>query len=146
MVLNTVLVALDGSDITERVIQTLDNLLLSQDSKVILCHVIPTSDPELEQPADRPKSDSSRVYYWQFEKQLQAYQSQLSCKSELEVVSGDPAAEIICLANIYKAELILIGSRGLTGMKRIVQGSVSSQVMEEANCSVLVVKPKIGDS
>ncbi|MFO5527272.1 MAG: universal stress protein, partial [Cuspidothrix sp.] len=53
---------------------------------------------------------------------------------------------IICLANIYKAELILIGSRGLTGMKRIVQGSVSSQVMEEANCSVLVVKPKIGDS
>lgn len=140
--LNTVLVALDGSDITERVIQTLDNLLLSQDSKVILCHVIPTPDQEPEQPADRPKSDSFQVSHWQFEKQLQAYQSQLSCKSELEIVSGDPAEEIICLANIYQAELILIGSRGLTGMKRIVQGSVSSQVMEEANCSVLVVKPK----
>ncbi|MBC6435836.1 universal stress protein, partial [Nostoc sp. HG1] len=43
---------------------------------------------------------------------------------------------------IYKTDLIIIGSRGLMGMKRIVQGSVSSQVVEEANCSVLVVKPR----
>jgi nucleotide-binding universal stress UspA family protein len=141
VVLNTVLVALDGSDITERVIQTLDNLVLSPDTKVVLCHVIPTPEEDIEQPADRPQSDSSRTSYLQLEKQLQTYQSRLSFKSELEVVSGDPAAEIICLANIYKAELILIGSRGLTGIKKIVQGSVSSQVMEEANCSVLVVKP-----
>ncbi|MFM7407534.1 MAG: universal stress protein [Cuspidothrix sp.] len=143
--LNTVLVALDGSDITERVIQTLENLLLSSDSQIILCHVIPTSEEEPQKSADVPQSNSSRVSYLQFEKQLQAYQSRLLFKSELEVVSGDPAEEIICLANIYKAELIVIGSRGLTGMKRIVKGSVSSQVMEEANCSVLVVKPKIGD-
>ncbi|MHC5718278.1 MAG: universal stress protein, partial [Nostoc sp.] len=43
---------------------------------------------------------------------------------------------------IYKTDLIIIGSRGLIGMKRIVEGSVSSQVVEEANCSVLVVKPR----
>ncbi len=57
------------------------------------------------------------------------------------MVTGAPAEEIIRLANIYKTDLIIIGSRGLIGMKRIVQGSVSSQVVEEANCSVLVVKP-----
>lgn len=61
--------------------------------------------------------------------------------SHLELVNGDPAEEIIRLANIHKADLIVIGSRGLTGMTRIVQGSVSSQVVEEAHCSVLVVKP-----
>ena len=36
----------------------------------------------------------------------------------------------------------MIGSRGLTGVKRILEGSVSSLVVSEANCSVLVVKEK----
>ncbi|MBD2413596.1 universal stress protein [Nostoc calcicola FACHB-389] len=140
--LNTVLVALDGSEIAERVIQTLDDLAFSEDAKVILCHVFPTSESEIELPADRPQPESPTFSYFHIEKQLQSYQEKLSVTSELELVTGDPAEEIIRLANIYKTELIVIGSRGLMGMKRIVQGSVSSQVVEEANCSVLVIKPR----
>jgi nucleotide-binding universal stress UspA family protein len=139
-VLNTVLVALDGSEIAEQVIQTLDDLAFSQDARVILCHVFPTPDLEIDLPADRPQSESPTFSYFHIEKQLQSYQEKLAVNSELELVTGDPAEEIIRLANIYKTELIVIGSRGLIGMKRIVQGSVSSQVVEEANCSVLVVK------
>ncbi|WP_445635911.1 Universal stress protein [Nostoc sp. DSM 114161] len=140
--LNTVLVALDGSEIAERVIQTLDDLAFSEDARVILCHVFPTPESEIELPADRPQSESPTFSYFHIEKQLQSYQEKLSVKSDLELVTGDPAEEIIRLANIYKTELIVIGSRGLMGMKRIVQGSVSSQVVEEANCSVLVIKPR----
>ncbi|BAY75946.1 UspA domain-containing protein [Nostoc linckia NIES-25] len=140
--LNTVLVALDGSEIAERVIQTLDDLAFSEDARVILCHVFPTPESEIELPADRPQSESPTFSYFHIEKQLQSYQEKLSVKSDLELVTGDPAEEIIRLANIYKTELIVIGSRGLIGMKRIVQGSVSSQVVEEANCSVLVIKPR----
>ncbi|MBK1990314.1 universal stress protein [Sphaerospermopsis aphanizomenoides BCCUSP55] len=139
--LKTILVALDGSEIAERVIETLNDLVLSPDTKVILCHVFPTPESEIELPADRPQPDSPRLADFHIEKQMQTYQEQLPVKSELELVSGDPADEIIRLANIYKADLIVIGSRGLTGMKKIVLGSVSTQVMEEANCSVLVVKP-----
>jgi len=36
----------------------------------------------------------------------------------------------------------LIGSRGLTGMQKILLGSVSSQIVTDAPCSVLVVKPR----
>ncbi|MEH1949955.1 MAG: universal stress protein [Nostoc sp.] len=140
--LNSVLVALDGSDISERVIQALDNLVFSKDAKVILCHVFLTPESEMELPADRPQPESPTFSYFHIEKQLQLYQENLSARSELELVTGDPAEEIIRLANIYKTDLIVIGSRGLMGMKRIVQGSVSSQVVEEANCSVLVVKPR----
>lgn len=139
--LKNILVALDGSEIAERVIQILDDLVFSQDAKVVLCHVFPTPESELELPADRPHPESPTLSYFQIEKSLQSYQEKLSINTELEMVTGDPADEIIRLANIYKADLIVIGSRGLTGMKRIVQGSVSSQVVEEANCSVLVVKP-----
>ncbi|MDZ8263973.1 universal stress protein [Nostoc sp. ChiQUE01b] len=140
--LNSVLVALDGSDISERVIQALDKLVFSKDAKVILCHVFLTPESEMELPADRPQPESPTFSYFHIEKQLQLYQENLSARSELELVTGDPAEEIIRLANIYKTDLIVIGSRGLMGMKRIVQGSVSSQVVEEANCSVLVVKPR----
>lgn len=140
--LKNILVALDGLEIGERVIQTLDNLALSKDAKVLLCHVFPTPESEMELPADRPQPESPTFSYFQIEKQLQSYQEKLSVTSELELVTGDPAEEIIRLANIYKTDLIIIGSRGLMGMKRIVQGSVSSQVVEEANCSVLVVKSR----
>jgi nucleotide-binding universal stress UspA family protein len=140
-VLKNILVALDGSEIAERVIQTIEDLVFSPETKLILCHVFPTPESELELPADRPHPDSPTLSFFQIEKLLQSYQEKLSVESELELVTGDAADEIIRLANIYKADLIVIGSRGLTGMKRIVQGSVSSQVVEEANCSVLVVKP-----
>ncbi|MDF2386858.1 universal stress protein [Nostoc ellipsosporum NOK] len=138
--LKNILVALDGSEIAERVIETLEDLVFSQEAKVIICHVFPTPDSEIELPADRPHPESPVLSYFQIEKLLQSYQEELSVNSEIELVTGDPSEEIVRLANIYKADLILIGSRGLTGMKRIVQGSVSSQVVEEAPCSVLVVK------
>jgi len=140
VVIKNVLVALDASEIADRIIQTLKELLLSADSTVVLCHVFPPPESEIELPADRPHLESPTFSYLQLEKQLQLYQDQLAFKSQVELVIGDPAEEIIRLANIHKADLIIIGSRGLTGMKRIVQGSVSSQVVEEAPCSVLVVK------
>ena len=92
--------------------------------------------------ADRPHSDLAEMSYLQVEKQLRYYQDRLKVDSDLELVNGDTAEEIIRLANIYKVDLIVIGTRGLTGMKRIIQGSVSSQVLEDAQCSVLIVKPK----
>lgn len=139
--LNSILVALDGSELADRVIQTLQELVLPKETKLILCHVFPTPESEMELPADRPHPESPTLSYFQVEKQLQSYQEQLPLNSELELVNGDPAEEIIRLANIYKVGLIVIGSRGLTGIKRIVHGSVSSQVVEESPCSVLVVKP-----
>ncbi len=139
--LKSILVALDGSEIAEKVIQAFNDLVLSEETKVVLCHVFATPESEMELPADLPHPESPTLSYFHIEKLLQSYQEKLSIKSDLEMVTGDPADEIIRLANIYQADLLIIGSRGLTGMKRIVQGSVSSQVVEAANCSVLVVKP-----
>ncbi|MEO1373898.1 MAG: universal stress protein [Cyanobacteria bacterium J06635_10] len=140
--LKTIVAALDGSELTEGIIEFLGQLILPKDSKVVLCHVFSAPQSEMQLAVDRPQSDVPGISYLQIEKQLQSYQQQLPVKSDLELVTGDPAEEIIRLANIYKADLIVIGNRGLTGIKRIVQGSVSSQVVEDAHCSVLVVKPQ----
>jgi nucleotide-binding universal stress UspA family protein len=139
-VFNCILVALDDSELAERVINTVCGLMLSQETKIVLCHVFPPPQSEMELAYDIPNSESVSFSYLHTEK-LQSYQSYLPVQSTIELVMGDPPEEIIRLANIHNADLIVIGSRGLTGMKKIVQGSVSSQVVEDANCSVFVVKP-----
>lgn len=137
--LKTILVALDSSDLTQYVMQALNELKIVPATKIVLAHVIPTSESDMEMVVDRPQT-SEEPLYRQLEKQLQVYQKQLASESELEIVMGDPAVEIVRLAHIYHCDLIVIGTRGLKGLKRILEGSVSSQVVAEAPCSVLVVK------
>ena len=137
---NTILVALDSSELSERVMQALKGIQLQSVAKVILSHVISTNESGEEKPADRPYSDPQLGPFRHIEEALQAHQAALPCESKLEIVTGDPAEEIVRLANIYKADLILIGSRGLTGVTRILQRSVSSQVVSDAGCSVMVVR------
>lgn len=138
--LKTILLALDSSEHTLHVIQFLKELQIQPATKIILAHVIPSPEPDMDIAVDRPHT-SEELLYQQVEKQLQSYQADLPGDSTLEIVTGDPAAEIIRLAHIHQADLIVIGSRGLTGLQRILEGSVSSQVVAEAPCSVLVVKP-----
>lgn len=54
------------------------------------------------------------------------------------VLQGDPAVEILGAARDWSADLIIIGSRGQTGLTRRLLGSVARQVLEHASCSVLV--------
>ncbi|OCR01391.1 universal stress protein [Oscillatoriales cyanobacterium USR001] len=136
----TILVALDGSQSTEQVMEALGQFRLESETKVILSHVVPATGYEFELIADKPHIYGDEVPYRHIEKLLESYQEKLPCQSEIEIVTGDVAEEIVRLANIYHADLIVIGCRGLTGLKRILEGSVSSQVVGEAVCSVLVVK------
>lgn len=56
------------------------------------------------------------------------------------IVVGDPGEEIVATAERMNADLIVMGSRGLTGLPRIVLGSVAAHVLRHAPCPVLVVK------
>ncbi|MNL45759.1 Universal stress protein F [compost metagenome] len=53
---------------------------------------------------------------------------------------GAPADMILDEADKLKADLIIVGSHGRTGLQRFLLGSVSSAVVNHATCSVLVVK------
>jgi nucleotide-binding universal stress UspA family protein len=50
--------------------------------------------------------------------------------------------EIVALAEELGADLIVIGSRGLGGVRRALMGSVSDSVVRHAHCPVLVVRPE----
>jgi nucleotide-binding universal stress UspA family protein len=53
---------------------------------------------------------------------------------------GRADAEIVDLAEEIEAGLVVLGSRGLGGVKRALMGSVSHSVVRHAHCSVLVVR------
>lgn len=57
-----------------------------------------------------------------------------------QVRDGDPAHEIIACAREREAGLIVVGTRGQTGLRRLVLGSVARNVVLHAPCSVLVVR------
>ncbi len=138
--LNKILVALDSSDLSEQVMEGLGQFQLQSTANIVIAHVLSNAGSDPDVAADRPQIDTEMIPHQQLER-LQTYQARLPCKSELEIVTGDPAEEIVRLAHIHQVELIVMGSRGLTGMKRILQRSVSSEVVEEAHCSVFVIKP-----
>lgn len=56
------------------------------------------------------------------------------------VTVGDPAAEIVNIAKETKADMIVIGSRGLGRVQGMLLGSVSDRVVHMAHCPVLVVR------
>jgi nucleotide-binding universal stress UspA family protein len=56
------------------------------------------------------------------------------------VVPGDAAAEIVRLAHEQWFDLIVVGTRGRRGLKRLALGSVAERVVREAPCAVLVVR------
>ena len=53
---------------------------------------------------------------------------------------GRPDVQIAALAEEIGAGLIVVGSRGLGAMRRVLMGSVSSSVVRHAHCPVLVVR------
>ena len=56
------------------------------------------------------------------------------------VEEGSPADMILAYASAYKADLIVLGRRGIRGIERFLMGSVSSAVVSHSGCDVLVVK------
>ena len=56
------------------------------------------------------------------------------------IVEGDPGLEIVKLAEKLHADLIVIPSRGRTGLAHILIGSVAERVVRLANCPVLVLR------
>ena len=55
------------------------------------------------------------------------------------LLTGSPVDQILCAAEETDAGLVVVGRRGLSGVKRLLMGSVSEGVVHHARCPVLVV-------
>lgn len=58
------------------------------------------------------------------------------------VVAGSPAAAIVAACDEIQPDLLVVGTRGRTGLRRVVLGSVAEAVARLAPCSVLIVRSR----
>lgn len=62
----------------------------------------------------------------------------VACRTILR--HGPVADEIVKVAAEERADLLVVGSRGLSGIRRLLLGSISNEVAVKASCPVLIVK------
>lgn len=64
--------------------------------------------------------------------------------AEVEIIlkSGNPGDEIVKLAKTQKCDLIIMSTHGRSGLGRVLLGSVADQVIHQASCPVLIIRPK----
>jgi nucleotide-binding universal stress UspA family protein len=60
---------------------------------------------------------------------------------EHRVYTGDPAEAVISAARDGGCDLVVVGTHGRRGLKRLVLGSVAERIVREAPCDVLVARP-----
>jgi nucleotide-binding universal stress UspA family protein len=74
-------------------------------------------------------------------KQIEEAAKKRGVRLKSEILDGDSKVEIIIdYANENSVDLIIMGSRGLTGFKRLLLGSVANAVVSNAPCPVMVVR------
>lgn len=89
--------------------------------------------PATEMPGWQEKRD--RLFYV-----VEKVAAESGVELESLVVYGDPAEELILMAEEKNCDVIVVGSSGKGRMKRTLLGSVSTKISLHAHCSVYIVR------
>ncbi|MGE7828763.1 universal stress protein [Paenibacillus sp. NPDC093718] len=140
---NKIMVAIDKAEITNKLLDATIEIARNKQTQVTLVNVSQefvsngmTYVPEnfLEELLNEMEKASLE--------QLQQAKSKLESAGinpETVHLKGDPAHEILNYARDTEQQLIIIGSRGLRGIKEMMLGSVSHKVSQLSSCPVLIV-------
>ena len=149
MLFRKILIALDDGPISAHAADVGIALGRSLQSELRLIHVV-------AYPATSPNTDlgmtpstqllfSSQTLDVEMEvarKLLNGVRQRFSLDSSIPeyLECGEAAAEIVKVAKLWSADLIVIGSHGRHGFDRLILGSVAESVSRSAPCPVLVIK------
>ncbi len=136
-----VVVAIDGSVNGKKAADTAIEIAKRFGSQLFILHVIPTISYHSEKLQGEFVNVMKRDAEGLIEKTIsQAKREGLKVRGE--IVSSVPSTieTIIDYASEWKVDLIVVGTRGLSGFKKLLLGSVSSGVVAHAACDVLVVR------
>ena len=109
-----------------------------------LVHVIESRVPAPEMtPIEAEILDQVRPHV---ERALRVADAETNQRVFTHVRWGNPASEVLALAEEVQADMIVVGTHGRTGLSRLMVGSVAEKVVRNAGCPVLVMRPRIYDA
>ncbi|MGB7087429.1 MAG: universal stress protein [Phormidesmis sp.] len=157
--LNKILVAINESAASKRAFEHALEFSKALSAELILVYVLDVFDPASPQhpviPVDNYSMELDKLVQENYErewnafvehseallKQKQAEAEALSISASHIMPYGRPGPAICKVAETTHADLIIVGSRGHSGLKEMVLGSVSNYIMHHAPCSVTVIHP-----
>jgi nucleotide-binding universal stress UspA family protein len=153
-----ILIADDHSDASRRAVKWAAEHLPLEDRRVVLLNVaVPPSAPLASgglvapdvlvvNPVDDPEATEAVRSEALAGLAQTRDEAGLPEHTELMVVWGDPATEIVVAGQDLGADLVVIGSRGRGFLGRMLLGSVSGHVVHHAHRPVLIVPPVDADA
>ncbi|ACB40157.1 universal stress protein [Pyrobaculum neutrophilum] len=136
--MDKIVVGYDGSVQAKKALSKAKELAEKFGAKIYIVHVIDTAVLSLSDVFSSPTVLASlREKAEQLVKE--AVQT-VGGNAEGKILEGDPAHEIVKFAREVNASLIVLGARGLSTIRRVLMGSVSSRVVQESPIDVLIVK------
>jgi nucleotide-binding universal stress UspA family protein len=139
--MKTILVPVDFSDVTQKVVATARKFVEAFGSRIVLLHVV---EPEPDFVGFEPGPVSVRaVVAEDFRHEHQRLEELKKSLAGLDVlalqVQGSTAEKILRAAEEHHAELIIMGSHGHGALYHLLVGGVANGVLKSAACPVLIV-------
>ncbi len=143
-----ILVAIDGSKISQEAVHSLATRLWHPDTKFLLVHVLEPVTSEYSSMYMTYSTDYGRIVAERLsdaEKVVREnadfLKSKLpTAKVESSVLEGPVKECLIEKAKDWHADFIIMGSHGRKGLSKFVLGSVAESVLSESPCSVEIIK------
>lgn len=139
-----ILVALDGSDVSEQALPHAEALAEKFGSTLVLLRAYPIlSSTSVAASSPQDPTQIHRLEQQVAERYLAWNAERLRAKGhtvETALVAGTPAEEIVDRAKSAAADLIVMTTHGRGGLGRLVFGSVADEVLRKAACPVLLVR------
>lgn len=144
-----ILVAIDGSANAQRALEVAADLAHGLGAELRIAHVVfvPTmywsmGVPGSAIPTDQIEKDAAKVAQDLLSKASKFAEGRgvVDPKEELVTDLVSPAQGILQLAERDSADVIVVGTRGNGGFKKLLLGSVANSILHYADCSVLIVK------
>jgi nucleotide-binding universal stress UspA family protein len=140
--IKSILVAVDGSAHSEKAVRYACAMGPSLGAEVIILHVVPmvvSATPYHDTVSDQPFISLQNLGE-DILSRAKNLANSLGCEVVDLISHGDPATQIIDIASERNVSVIIIGSRGLSGLKRLLTGSISDKVSKNASCPVMIVR------
>ncbi len=142
MTYQKILVAVDGSKEAEWALQKGIEIALRNDATLLLAHIVDARNFPATEAFNSPIGDSVEDYASEL---LNNYQEEVKKAGVKEVAIaieyGSPKTIIPKdLAIKHHIDLIICGATGLNAVERFLIGSVSENIVRNANCDVLIVR------
>ncbi len=138
-----ILIATDTSLCSQAAIESVMRMGYGSGTEIKAVTVVDVFDPQLAIHQEKAL-DQARQYIASIVDKLQTALPQTKVSGD--VVIGYPDQMIIQMANQFKANLIVMGSHGRTGLTRFLWGSISRAVLLESPCSVRIVRHVTADN